>query len=181
MTDKKSSVIDDLKSSKGLIMGVIALASGIATVLVTYFNFEPTSTWLVTLGIILGFLFIGYLMEKSEQRQITAMEAHEKWSQEIITGFRNDIKNLLSISRENQKAAIRGEMNLCIYNTPENHDTILRYAQKYFIGLDGDWVETDIFMNWVENEAKAGRPVRVPIQLSTTLTAKVAEEKTNEK
>ena len=75
-----------------------------------------------------------------------------------------------------QKSTLRTEMNDEITRHPHNHDTILRMAQKYFVDLQADWIETDIFLSWVEAEKQAGRPVNLPPQLFSAVTDRKAEE-----
>jgi hypothetical protein len=55
----------------------------------------------------------------------------------------------------------------------------LKYAERYFIELDGDWVQTDLFFGWIEAEDKAGRTVHIPPQLRDAVYYKREIEQKN--
>jgi hypothetical protein len=47
--------------------------------------------------------------------------------------------------------AIRSQLLLLISNYPDNESEILKVAEYYFQGLDGDWYVTSIFTKWAED------------------------------
>lgn len=175
------AVIDDIKQSKGYILGIIAFATAVATFLCTAMGFrkEPTIT-AVTLVTVLV-LFLSWLIDRSEKRQIKRIEKHNKEIDEKLKSYDEVLKEILNYSKENQLATLRIEMGNVMVRQPENHDTILKYAEKYFIELGGDWVQTDAFFEWAENERDAGRAVHMPPALmnniQTKRTAEVAQKK----
>lgn len=170
MNENKNDALNDLKALKGYIVGVVAFAAAITTYLTKALHFREDVTLLTVGGVATAMLIIGWLIQKSENRQTTALKAHiirtEKATQMLQT-------NIL----ENQRSSLRTELNLMMYLRPENHDTILRMAYRYFVELKGDWVETDEFGTWIEREQKSGRTVHVPPDLATTITALRVKEK----
>ena len=75
---------------------------------------------------------------------------------------------------EIKASTLRTEMNNEIYRNPQNHDTIIRMAEKYFGkkedgGLNANWVEKELFLTWVDKENEAGREVHLPKALITQL------------
>ena len=78
---------------------------------------------------------------------------------------------------ENQRSALRTEMDNEIFRRPENHDTIIKYEYRYFVELDSDWVETEKFQAWIDKENAAGRTVHLPRELLSNVSGKIASEK----
>lgn len=155
-------VLEDIKSIKGYIAGVIAFATAVSAFLIKACNLPEAPTLLGVSGVSVGMLVIGYLIQRSESRQQAALRAHEASSDKIVEELMN---NML----ENQRSNLRTEMNLMMFIRPENHDTILKMAHRYFVELKGDWVETDEFLTWVEKEEDAGRRVHIPAGLSAVV------------
>lgn len=159
--ENKSS-IDDLKILKNYVLGVIAFATAVSTFLVQVFGLAVQPTLLCVGLISLLFLLIVFLMGRSENRQRQALRKHE-------ADANKSVKELTKYMRENQKliqdlqlSSLRLEMNLEIKSHPENHDTILKYAHKYFEELGGDWVQTELFESWRKSENALGREVNLP-------------------
>lgn len=171
------AVLDDIKSSKGYILGVIAFATAVAGFLtqVLHFRPEPTITAVASLAIFV--LFLSWLIDRSEKRQIKRLEEHNEKSDKRMDGFDDSIKCLVGYAKETQLSTLRIEMDNEIARNPANHDTILRYAERYFIELGGDWVQTDKFFAWAESEREAGRPVRMPPALMNNIQTKREAEK----
>lgn len=144
--------------------------------MVGIFHFAPEPTTLCVAGFACMMLLVGYLIDKSEKRQAKALKAHEDMSQAQVQCITDGIGRLEKMALENQRSSIRIEMNSYIRNEPDNHDTILAYAEKYFVELNGDWKETDKFMEWVDKENAAGRPVHIPPMLLSNVSAKQAAE-----
>jgi len=173
---QKQTVLDDIKEVKGYILGVIGFAVAVSGFCTAIFHWQPEKITAVTAVAATVAISLAVLIQRAENRNIKRLETHQidankNW--EEITVTLNDIKNL---TIENQRSTLRLEMNSYIRNDPANHDTILAYGQKYFIDLNGDWKETDIFLNWAESETKKGRPVHVPSELLTNVQTKRLNE-----
>lgn len=51
---------------------------------------------------------------------------------------------------ETHKDTIRIQLEQQIQHKPDNVDTILKLAEKYFCEMNGDWYMTNEFVNWAE-------------------------------
>ena len=170
------AVLDDIKSSKGYILGVIAFATAVATFLTTAMGFRKEPTITAVAGLAVFVLYLSWLIDRSEKRQIKRLKEHNKETNARMASYDKTLECLTGIAKETQLSTLRIEMDNEMARNPANHDTILRYAEKYFIELGGDWVHTDKFYAWVESEKEAGRPVRVPpILLEKVNMAKAKE------
>lgn len=167
---KKTSPLGDIKEMRNYIIGVVAFATAIATFLINCIPSTPKELVFVAVaGIAVAMVVIGWLINRSEKRQAKALEAHEHASQQQAADMVKSIKNIEALAIENQQSSVRTEMNMAIHNYPQDHTTILKMAQRYFMELKGDWVETDLFLNWIKKEKEAGRIVNVPPQLMSTV------------
>ena len=173
------AVLDDIKSSKGYILGVIAFATAVATFLTTAMGFRKEPTITAVAGLAIFVLYLSWLIDRSEKRQIKRLEEHNKETNARMAGYDKTLECLTGIAKETQLSTLRIEMDNEMTRNPANHDTILRYSEKYFIELGGDWVQTDKFYAWVESEKKAGRIVHIPPVLMNHITTKREEEHTN--
>lgn len=165
----KKAVFEDIKAIKAYLLGVSGFAVTLTATLIKIWNFPEAPTILGIGGLAVVILVIGFLIQRSESRQEAALKAHVIASDKIVAEMRT---NML----ENQRSNLRTEMNLMMYVHPENHDTILKMASRYFVELKGDWVETDLFLNWVEDEEKAGRKVHVPKNILSVVETLQEEE-----
>lgn len=161
---------DDLKEVKAWILGVIAFATAISAFLVTVFGFDAGITAGVAALVATIIVVVVLLIDRSERRMRAEMEQHKLDSM-------NDFSKCKSVLFDIQRSTLRTEMNNEIYRNPQNHDTILRMGRKYFIELGGDWVETDIFKQWIDDENAAGRRVNVPPELFSNLSQKIEAER----
>lgn len=159
------AVLDDVKTSKGYILGVIAFATAVAGFLTQVLHSRPEPTITAVASLALFVLFLSWLINRSEQRQKAALNEHNEWAKSQLKGYDTKLDKIIEMQKESQLSTIRIEMGNTIVRNPENHDTILKYAEKYFVELGGDWVQTDVFLTWVDNENAAGRPVHVPPHL----------------
>lgn len=173
----KESAFEDIKAIKGYVMGVIALAAAVSGFCVTVFGWEAQKVTAVSAVAAIVFISLAYLIQRSENRNQKRLESHIKESQEQSAKVNDSLECLKNFAIENQRSSIRIEMNSYIRNEPYNHDTILAYAEKYFVELDGDWKETDKFLEWVDKENEAGRPVHIPPMLLNNVGAKAAAER----
>lgn len=161
---------DDLKEVKAWILGVIAFATAISAFLVTVFGFDAGITAGVAALVAAIIVVVVLLIDRSERRMRAEIEQHKLDS---MNGFSKCKSVLLDI----QRSTLRTEMNNEIYRNPQNHDTILRMGRRYFIELGGDWVETDLFQQWIDSENAAGRKVNVPPELFLNLSQKIEAER----
>lgn len=151
------SVLEDINKGKGYILGVIAFATAVSAFLIQVWHFRPEPTILAVAGFALMILTVGWLIHKSEQRQAKALTEHIDVSQSQMIDIKNTLNDIKNITIENQKASLRIEMGNEIKRHPENHDTILRMAERYFLppdkgGLGGDWYMSSVFLDWAEKE-----------------------------
>lgn len=56
---------------------------------------------------------------------------------------------------------LRVQLLQYIYNEPEDHDTILKLGYTYFVEYKGDWVMTNKFKQWAEDQ-----DVKIPFDLT---------------
>lgn len=170
------NVIEDIKTSKTYILGVLAFATAVAGFLTQVWHFAPEPTILIVAGFTLLILYLGFLINRSEKRQSLALKQHEDLSQGQVAQILGSLERLENGSIENQRSLIRIEMNQFIETEPQNHDTILAYAERYFLELKGDWKQTDKFLQWIDKENEAGRKVYVPTELLTNVNNKYKGE-----
>lgn len=177
MSENVSTPVGDLREFKNYALGTLAFGATVATFLVQVFHLpiEPTVLGTTLVGVF--FLIVVLLIQRSEKRLEIKLADHIDESNLMIGEFRDDMKYLKNMSLENQRSSLRTEMDNEIFRNPANHDTIIRYAYRYFKELGSDWVETEKFMAWMEKEQKAGRPVHLPADLLADINNKVALEK----
>ena len=173
---EKPSAIEDIKSLKGYILGVAALAAGVTTFCTLTFHWEAPKVSAISAVVAIVFIVLALLIQRAENRNVKRLESHIVESGKQMEQFTEGINYLKHMALENQRASTRLEMNSFIRNEPWNHDTILSYAEKYFIELGGDWKETDVFLSWRDKENEAGRTVHIPpTLLDNVVTKKKAE------
>lgn len=98
---------------------------------------------------------------------------------ERVETFRGVVEEIKNLAIETRLDNLRTLLTLYIHDQPENHDTILKIAEKYFIEFKGDWVMTDEFLKWADAEKQAGRPVFIPSSLGNIVSLRAQEEKSN--
>lgn len=175
-TITEKGALDDLNELKGYFLGTLALGAAATTFLTQAFHTPLESTLIGTTGVGVFFLIIVYLVNRAERRMVTRLNAHVTLSDEHIKRFHDDIEILKDRALENQRSSLRNEMDNEIYRNPSNHDTIIRYAYKYFYELNGDWVQTEKFLAWRDSEEAAGRPVHLPNVLIRKLDDDIKKE-----
>jgi hypothetical protein len=170
------AVIDDIKQSKGYLLGAIAFDTTVGAFLTHVLHYPAETTLTAVAFVTIGILFISWLIEKSEKRSEAQLKEHEIEVGKKLKAYDATLETIVSFCKENQLAILRLEMGAAIVRNPENHDTILKYAERYFVDLGGDWVQTDVFFAWIEAENKAGRTVHMPPALMNYIQAKRAQE-----
>ena len=167
-----TTAVEDLKSLRNWTLGIVAFATTVATVLVQALHFRPEPTIIAVAGFACALVLIVILIQRSENRQRQIVEEHVSTRAEQMASLNKRLDVVDSVLLEIQRSTLRTEMNNAIARHPENHDTILKMAEKYFLGLDANWVQVDLFQGWMDKEKEAGRPVNVPIELLKTTQRK---------
>lgn len=168
--------LEDLKTLKGYALGVVGFATAISAILVQALHFPTEPTLLTVAGFAGLMLLIAYLINRSEQRQRVLLKSHTEEADMLVGELKEDLTYLKDMALESQRSTLRIEMNDEIHRNPANHDTIIRMAERYFLTLKGDWVMTSLFLDWVDNEKKAGREVHVPPTLLANVEQKHIED-----
>ena len=143
-----NGVIDDIKESKGYILGVIAFATAVSAFLTQVFHFKPEPTIASVAGFAVLILYVGFLISRSERRQKQALEAHESRLEPILAQYNVDLHDLKEMALDAKRDALRTQLNQFIQNEPNNVDTILNIAREYFIKYKGDWYMTMEMNKW---------------------------------
>lgn len=173
---KVQTVVSTAKELKEWILGVIGFGTAVTTFLTQAFH-TPLDLTLISVTLVsIFFLAIVYLVYRTEQRMAGQLLEHKLASDEIVSGFNKRLDLMNRQQLESQRSTIRIEMDNEIHRNPGNHDTIIKYAHRYFKELDGDWVQTEKFLAWVESERTAGRPVHLPHDLLLNINTKMEEE-----
>lgn len=158
--------IEDLKALRNWTLGIAGFATTISAILIQIFHFKPEPTISAVLGFALTMILVVGLMCRTEKRIQSTLKNHINESDQVFEKFTNRLdtidKNLLDI----QQSSLRIELGNEMKRHPENHDTILRMAEKYFLspehgGLGGDWYMSSKFLEWAEKEK-----VKLPNNLS---------------
>lgn len=151
-------VLEDISKDKGRILGIIAFSTGVGAFLVEVLKWSLVETTVGAFMVALLIIYISFLISRSERRQ---KKTHDAVAEELkqIKSYVSELKNL---TIDNQLSNLRIQLTLKTTYQPENHDTILKIAQKYFVDMGGDWVATDEFLAWTHKEKEAGRPVNIP-------------------
>lgn len=178
--DKQTkSVWTDIAKIWGRIAGVIAAVGVLATFITKVFNTSPELTYSLcaALGAIL--LIISFYVDKQtqylheeiiqyeQQARKDFTEAMHKTKDEIIKvkqdsnikidQLNQNVDKILELSKETRKDNVRIQLLMIMSHQPDNIDTILKIAEKYFIKLKGDWYMTNEFSKWA-NEHKVTIP-----------------------
>ena len=175
MNENKNSR-EDLITLRNYTLGVVAFATAVSTLLIQVLHFRTEPTIACTLAFACMMLLIVYLIGRAENRNQLMLRDHIDESSVVVGGFEKRLGSIDDVLVDIQASALRTEMNSVMFRTPENHDTIIRMAEKYFVELGQDWVMTDTFLSWVESEEKAGRKVHVPASLLDDVTQKQRAE-----
>lgn len=174
-----TQTMEDLKTLRNYALGIVGFSTTISAVLIQVFHTRAEPTILCVIGFALAMFAICFLVNRAEQRQAKALKEHKDESDAAMQEFRDGVFYLKNMALENQRSSLRNEMNSEIYRNPSNHDTILQLAHRYFVEMGGDWVQTDQFLAWAENESEKGRPVHIPIELTQTIAIRKDSHKVN--
>ena len=175
--EEENQAAKDVKAIAAYIVGVLSFATAVAAFFVKALGFRQDTTIGVVTVLSVLFLLTAYLIHRSEKRSLAEIERVRAESIALRKAHYEDLQYLKKMALENQRSSLRTEMENEIYRRPENHDTIIRYAYKYFVEFDSNWVETDKFQAWIDEENAAGRPVHLPRELLSNVASKIALEK----
>lgn len=155
MENKNST--DDLKSLRNYALGVAGFATTISAILIQAFHFKPEPTILCVAGFAGLMLIIVFLIGRAEKRQQLMLKSHIDESNVITDGFCKRFDNIDGVLLDIQRSTLRTEMCNEMDRHPENHDTILKMAERYFGkkkdgGLEADWYMSSKFLDWASEE-----------------------------
>ena len=166
-TNKIKSVWNDIAKTWGRIAGVLAAVGLVATAVVKIFNAPPELTYslFAALGLIL--LIISFYVDKQTEYTYQEIVAYEhkaradftkniketkqqmldmkEDSNKKIDTLTKNVEKVLKISKETRQDTIRIQLLMIMEHQPDNIDTIIKLAEKYFIELKGDWYMTNEF------------------------------------
>lgn len=143
-----AGVIDDIKESKGYILGVLAFATAVSTFLTQVFHFRTEPTITVVAGFAVLILYVGFLISRSERRQKHALEAHESRFKPILDKYDESLHELKEMALDAKRDALRTQLTQYLQNDPNNEDTIVKIAREYFCKYHGDWYMTMEVNKW---------------------------------
>lgn len=163
------SVLDDIKAIKGCVIGVLTFATAVSAFLVEVCEFNPERTLLIVAGFAMTMIFMGLFLQRSENRQYANVRKHESDVKLVTDKYDQTLKDLHELAIQTRLDTLRVQLTQYYQYSPQNHDTILKLAEKYFLEMHGDWVATDEFGRWITSESKKGRPVTVPHELMSSI------------
>lgn len=170
--NKPKSVWTDISKTWGRIAAVLAAVGGAATFVTKVFNTSPELTYSVFAALGLMLLIISFYVDKQTlylheeiilyeqrarkdfydaiQKDRQEMANIKKESNERAEKLDTTIDKVLAVTEETRKDTVRIQLLMILSHQPENTDTILKLAEKYFIDLDGDWYMTNVFGKWAK-------------------------------
>lgn len=169
---QENKATNDLKVIAAYVTGVITFAATVTTFFVKVLNapLELTTGIVAVLSSML--LLTTLLINRAERRMYSEVQRVKEECNATQQKYDKDMTWLKNMALENARSSLRTEMDNEIHRRPDNHDTIIKYAYRYFIELDSDWVETEKFEAWIDSEEKAGRKVHLPRELLANITHK---------
>ena len=170
--NKPKSVWTDISKTWGRIAAVLAAVGGVATFVTKVFNTSPELTYSVFAALGIMLLIISFYVDKQTlylheeiilyeqrarkdffeaiQKDRQEMANIKKESNERAEKLDTTIDKVLAVTEETRKDTVRIQLLMILSHQPENTDTILKLAEKYFIDLDGDWYMTNVFGKWAK-------------------------------
>lgn len=79
---------------------------------------------------------------------------------EQVSEIKSQVGSMSKTLDRTKLDTMRLQLMVLIQNQPDEHSTILEVANAYFVYYGGDWVMSDLFLEWAEKEG-----VRVPIEI----------------
>lgn len=159
-----SKVLEDLERSKGVILGIISFATAVVGFLVGILHWNPEYTMLGVICASIVLLYLGYLMTRIETRQTIALQQHIDNSNKIVEEINDTLQRMEKLAQETRKDTLRIQIRDYIRRTPEDVENILAIAEIYFLEMEGNWVTTNEFLYWAEENN---------VKLSSALTRAV--------
>lgn len=99
---------------------------------------------------------LGILITKIFDLISERKKTNEESKKELLE-IKKEIENINSRLKLQEKDELRTQLMVMIKDYPKETSDILRLAQHYFCTLQGNWVLTDIFSTWA-NENKVSIP-----------------------
>lgn len=161
---EEKTVLDDIKDTKGYILGITGFAAAVTAFFVNAFGWDPAKTTAATAGIGVAVLFFGFLILRSERRHAKALQRHVVESNKIVGELRDYLGELKGLAVETRKDTLRIQLASYIKDQPDNVDTILKLAEEYFVKLHGDWYMTSEFNKWAKEHQ-----ITVPSVINSTI------------
>lgn len=110
-------------------------------------------------------------MEVCKNDMIKDIDSHREASKEIVSEIKSNIDKSVGITEETRKDTIRIQLIMYMQTQPENHDTIFKLAQKYFVKMKGDWFMTSEFKKWAKSQK-----VEIPDEIFAQINANTHED-----
>lgn len=70
---------------------------------------------------------------------------------QINAGVNQKLDTIIEKVDQAERDAIRGQLLALMSDYPDNESEILKVADYYFNGLDGDWYMTGLFTKWADS------------------------------
>ena len=94
------------------------------------------------IGILITKMFDIVMYEKRSKKD----DANE------LKEIREEMSSIKTQLKLTEKDELRTQLMVMMKDYPEEKTDILRLAQHYFVNLNGNWVLTDIFSRWSQNQ-----------------------------
>lgn len=160
-----SSTIDSTIKHWGKITALIGSITAVATFIASLFGWSYEIVLSVVSLSSLIIVSSAVMVDKAVVQRKKYDSIQDQRISDITKEFEDKLSKIERLAHESLCSSIRNEMNSLMRYSPENHEMIIMYAERYFNVLGANWSETTIFMNWVESENAAGRPISIPPQL----------------
>ena len=169
----QKSVWDDLSKIWKRVAAVLTAIGILATAIVKIFNTPPEFTYVIFICIGGVLLIVSFYVDKQAQYNheeilnsekkaredfFKVMKEGEKKtlglkkdSDEKIDKLTNLLYQLLDLSEDTRRDTVRIQLIMIMHHEPENVDSILKLAKKYFVELHGDWYMTSEFTKWANS------------------------------
>lgn len=128
------------------LLSVITLVTALSAITVTITGWEipKVTACYILAGLVI--LFAGWMLDD----HVKEFNETNKKNETRLNHFDDMLHEIRKHILETHKDTIRIQLQQQMQHKPENVDTILKLAEKYFCELHGDWYMTNEFMNWCE-------------------------------
>lgn len=128
------------------LLSVITLVTALSAITVTITGWEipKVTACYVLAGLVI--LFAGWMLDD----HVKEFNETNKKNETRFNHFDEVLHEIREHILETHKDTIRIQLQQQIQHKPDNVDTILKLAEKYFCEMNGDWYMTNEFVNWAE-------------------------------